>query len=64
MLATRTAAVAGPAGVLQCRGNAPIAGTGAIDAEQIGMPFQELRHQHPGALAVVAPLERRPPGAQ
>jgi len=56
--------IAGPAGVRQGRGNAPIAGTGAIDAEQIGMPFQELRRQHPGALAVVAPFERRPPGAQ
>ena len=47
------------AGVLQCRGNAPIAGTGAVDAEQIGIPFQEVGRQHPRAFAVVAPFERR-----
>ena len=51
--------IAGPAGALQCRGNTPIAGTGAVDAEQIGMPLQELGRQHPGAFAVVAPFERR-----
>ena len=50
--------VAGAAGVLQRHGNAPVAGAGTIDAEQIGMPLQQFGRQHARALAVVAPFQR------
>ena len=51
--------LAGAACGFERRGDAAVPGAGAVETEQIRMPFEQLRREQSRALAVIAPLEHR-----